>query len=563
MARNTLFRIACLWAILGTALPVAGHPPETADHGVNKSEFNDLWSGDEERQTVATANASASETLRYTSDVPLDAPPEAAETWNRRDIAEMPATNASRAIHPTGATRTNGTYLKDVGVAIAGVTPSTKAMVSERRQPLYVAPNGTVLGTIDYRVAVPAGTDAPTRRTEWDVVAHAIENVTLRMDGETVANTTTDNVVRLTYRNQPRNVSGSQPLVLQATATVELTETIYEEKTVCKPVNGNRTCRDYWTRRVETHTETVTVEQERQVSVYNPTLSGYRTTYPNGDLGVVAFRSQPWYGLQLPSGEIRGIWRFYVARDTGWDTLTETDGETTLTGHSPVHPVQVYAYPIRTGTTQDAHREITVLDSYGRTLRAPTLDSSIALDSITRTYEGSFGIAARAPPEDTDQPVRAVGLVRRSPTRLSPETTSNLSVNRSDLRLTVQNTTADTVTVTATLRDATTGVPIETVTRDGYIQLAGKRVNTTANGTVTTTIPRQGNAITATYRPDDWWRTIPGYVGDTTTVATGGTVLRYVHLLFTIGVQVGTLLLAGLLIDRITGWGFWPPWRNL
>jgi len=563
MSRTLLFGLICLCAILGMALPVAAHPPEEPDHGVTETSFWDLWSGDEERQRVTADNVTAQETLRRTSDVPLDEPPEAAETWNRRDLDDMPRTNRSTAIHPTGAARTDGTYLKDVSVAIAGVTPSTRALLSERRQPVYVAPSGTVLGTVDYRVAVPEEIDSPTRRTEWHVTGHDIESVTLLMDGDPVANTTTDTVVRLDYRNQSQNVTGSQPLTLRATATVQLTETVYKEKTVCKPIDGNRTCRDWWTKHVHEYNETVTVEQTRQVNVYNPKLSGYRTTYPNGDTGVVVFRSQPWYGLELPAGGIRGIWRFYVARDQQWDTLVQTDGETTTTQHSPVHPVQVYAYPIRTGTTQDAHREITVLDSYGREFQAPGLDSSVTLDSIQGSYVGSFGIAARAPSEASNQSVRATGLVRGTQTRLSPESTANITVNRSEIDLTIQNTTANTVTVEATLRDANTGTPIATASRDGYIQLDGKRVNTTANGTVQATIPRQGDTVTATYQPGDWWRSIPAYVGASETVHVEGTVLRYVQLLFTLGVQVGTILLAGFLIDRLTGWGFWPPWREL
>ncbi|GCF12073.1 hypothetical protein Harman_00080 [Haloarcula mannanilytica] len=559
-----MFGFVCFNVVLATVTPVvAGHPPEEPDHGVNGSSFWDLWSGDEERQIADSDNVSAPRALRITTDVPLDKPPAAAETWNRRDIAEMPATDRSTAIHPTGATRTDGTYLKDVGVAIAGITPSTKALLSERQQPLYVPPNGTVFGTVDYRVAIPDETDTPTRRTEWNVTGHEVQSVTLLMDGEPVKNTTTDNVVRIAYRNQSKNATGSQSLTLRATATVQLMETVYREKTVCRPVNGNRTCRDWWTKHVETHNETVTVEQTRQVSVYNPELSGYRTTYPNGDTGVVVFRSHPWYGLHLPAGGIRGSWRFYVARDQQWDTLVETDEETTTTRHSPVHPVQVHAYPIRTETTQDAYRDITVLDSYGREFQAPDLSSSVALDSIQGTYVGSFGIAARAPSRDRDQSVRATGLVRGSQTRLSSDSTATIPVNKSEINLTIQNTTANTVTVEVTLKDAKTGVPIATVSRDGYIQLDGQRINTTANGTVQTTIPRQGDAITATYKPDDWWRTVPGYVSDSETVHVGGTVLRYVHLLFTLGVQVGTLLLAGFLIDRITGWGFWPPWRNL
>ena len=563
MARTTLFGLVCLWAILGTALPVAGHPPEDPDHGVTGSSFWDLWSGDEERQVVDADTATAREALRIASDVPLDAPPKAAETWNRRDIEEMPRTNRSTAIHPTAATRTDGRYLKDVGVAIAGVTPSTKVRLSERHQPLYIAPNGTVLGTVDYRVAVPDETDTPTRRTEWSVSSHDMESVTLLLDGDPVANATTDNVVRLDYRNQSRNVTGSQSLTLRATVTVALAETIYREKTVCEPVDGNRTCREYWTRWEEMHNETVTVTQTRQVSVYKPALSGYRTTYPNGDLGVVVFRSQPWYGLEFPAGDIRGVWRFYVARDQQWDTLVRTDEETTTTRHSPVHPVQVYAYPVQTGATQDNHREMTILDSYGREFRAPDLGSAVALDSVSGTYVGSFGIAARAPAEENDQSLRATGLVRGSGTRLTSESTATITVNRSEIGLTIQNRTANTVTVGVTLRDANTGAPIETASRDGYIQLDGQRVNTTANGTVQATIPRQGDAVTAEYIPGDWWRNTPGYVGDSSSVHVAGTVLRYVHLLFTLGVKVGTLLLAGFLIDRITGWGIWPPWRGL
>ncbi len=34
----------------------------------------------------------------------------------------------------------------------------------------------------------------------------------------------------------------------------------------------------------------------------------------------------------------------------------------------------------------------------------------------------------------------------------------------------------------------------------------------------------------------------PAYVGDTTTVGAGGTVLRYVQILFTVSVQIGVLL---------------------
>ncbi|WP_244621434.1 hypothetical protein [Haloarcula marismortui] len=125
------------------------------------------------------------------------------------------------------------------------------------------------------------------------------------------------------------------------------------------------------------------------------------------------------------------------------------------------------------------------------------------------------------------------------------------------------NQTEDTVTVRVTLQNANTGAPINTDERDGYVVVNGQRVNTTGNGTVTTTIERSPGGVSARYEPGHWWLNPPGYTGDSDTVLLQGSVLQLVSTLFRIGVPVSLFLLAVFFIDRITGWRIWPPWRSL
>lgn len=556
--------MSCLAA--SVAAPASGHPPEEPAHGLNETTFWTFWAGDEDETNVSAieANGTAFRTLTAGTDVPVDSPPEAAETWNRRDLEEMPETGQSQATHPAAAKQKDGTYLKDVGVAIAAVNPSTRVRLSTSDQPLYVSPSGTVLGTVDYRIAVPAGTDDEDRKTSWSVASHQVDEVRLRINGTTVDSTTTSNIARLNYDDIEQHPRGNQSLTLETTVSVTLEQEIATQKSHCWVANGTRQCTKYWDNRTATRTESVTVSQSRTIAVYELEVSGYRATYPDGDRGTVIYRNQPWYGIELPSGEVRGVWRYYVARDTQWDRLVTTDGTGQTSTHSPVHPVQVHAYPIATGPAPSPRSRVSILETYGRTYDSPGVPSAVELDAISETYTGSFGIAART--ESTaggDEPITVPGLVRGSGTTIDRGSLAEVSLNRSNLTLAVTNTTTETVTVRVQLRDNETGAPIATERRDGYVEIGSTTVNTSRDGIVEVTVPRTGDAVTARYVPGHWWRNIPSYVGDSATAYTGGTVIRYLQVLFELAVPVGSLLLAGFLIDRLTQWGFWPPWRGL
>ncbi|MFC6723435.1 hypothetical protein ACFQE1_03315 [Halobium palmae] len=130
------------------------------------------------------------------------------------------------------------------------------------------------------------------------------------------------------------------------------------------------------------------------------------------------------------------------------------------------------------------------------------------------------------------------------------------------MTLTVLNRSEETVTVRAMLRDANSSEPIDTSHREGSLVLAGERVETDETGAVTRTVDRD-SAVTGRYEPGRWWVSETGYVGDSDVVHVRGTEIPLVSTLYRAGIPVLLFLLAVFLIDRITGWRIWPPWRGL
>ncbi|MFC6974420.1 hypothetical protein ACFQL1_06700 [Halomicroarcula sp. GCM10025709] len=369
------------------------------------------------------------------------------------------------------------------------------------------------------------------------------------LDGEVLDETAGTNTPTLSYSNLTANSDQYRNLTLEATVSVALEET---DEARNESATSTR------------HEETLTVRQTTRVRVYELTVSGFETEYPDGDLGLVTYKSYPWYGLSLPDGDVRGVWRFYSARTPSWDSLTTYRAGGSNMTHSPVHPLQVHAYPIETGPTPWPRVTTSLLEVYGEAYDAPALPEAVALDAIEGGYTGSFGIATRVETTNHDlHQIRAIGLVRGTSLPLNPEQFEAIPLTESNLTLAVVGRTDETITVHAHLSDAATGAPIETAAREGHLLIAGERVNTNESGVASVTVSRSQDAVSARYVPGDWWRNIPGYTGDTAVVHTGGTVLQYVDALFWGFVPIGVLLFGGYLISRVTSWNFWPPWRGL
>ena len=551
-----------MFAVLITttaAVSVAAHPTNSTDHGVSEETFHKLWSEDQDGAADGAnlSNGSAVEQLGEGTDVPFDSPPRAVEQWNRGDHQGFPGTNSSVSIHPPDADLTNERFIKEAYAEVFAVQPSTRARLSSSRQPLYVAPNGTLRGTVDYRVAVPPDDTSGDRRVYWSLESHQVEETKLLVDGDEETTAGGSHTPALSY-SLDGYASEEHQLTLQANISARLRK----EVEICTAHNDEGNCTS-WESSVSYPIESVTVTDSIEVTKYDLAVSGFIAEYPNGDLGLVVYKNQPWLGYQLPNGDVRGVWRFYSARDKDWDTLVYSSEDGQRTTHSPLHPLQVNAYPIETGPTPSPPRNVTILDVYGTSTSPPTLPSNVHLDILMEPYTASYGIATRTATDEQPETILAWGLVRGIEAERPAEEFARIQISESNLTLEVLNQTEDTVTVRAHLENANTSAPINTADRDGYVIVNGQRVNTTGNGTVTTTIEQTPGGVTARYEPGHWWLNPPGYTGDSDTVLLQGSVFQLVSTLFRIGVPVSLFLLAVFLIDRITGWRIWPPWRSL
>ncbi|WP_117594469.1 hypothetical protein [Haloprofundus halophilus] len=540
------------------------HPSNKSDHGLNETTYCTLWAGDEDVSNVSAfedlSNESSAElcTLAAGTDIPLDTPPEAVEQWNRGDLQDFPQTDATQSIYPPNATLSNGRFVKDAYTEIFAVQPSTRARLSPSDQPLYVASNGTLLGTVDYRVAVPANTTHGDRRTNWEVVDHEIVETRLLVNGEVESTTSGTHTPELPYSLASQT---DEPHSL--TLVAEIAVTVERRVSVCTARDARGACLE-WDIQRERRTETQVVRDSIDVVAYDLTISGYRAVYPNGDLGLVVYKNQPWLGYSLPNGDVRGVWRFYSARDPEWDTLVTSTDEGQTVEHSSLHPLQVNAFPIETGPTPSPRRTVTILETYGIETQPPTVPKTVLLDTIDEPYTASYGIATRTTTTEHNlTSVTAYGLVRGVEVDASESSFATVPINESELTLEVLNTTEDSVTVRVRLRDAQTGEPINTLSREGYVVLEDQRVNTSNNGTVTTTLSHSAGGVSARYEPGHWWRSVPGYVGDSDVVYVRGPMQSMLSVLYEVAVSVSLFLLGVFFIDRITGWHVWPPWRRL
>jgi hypothetical protein len=562
--------------LVGTVSPVSAHPEEP-DHDVNESTYYTLWAGDTDQANVSVSldagesadgsTGTAMRVLATGTDIPLSEPPEAVEQWNRGDHGDFPATAPGTSLAPSEARLRDSGAIRDAYVEIFAIQPSTRALVSPSRQPLYAAPRGQVLATTDYRVQLPPDDTTGNRTVRWRLVTHDLVETRLLVDGDLEHSTGGAHTPSLTYDlDASRSTSGNTTRTLTVETEIEVTlERRVRTLTRTCPLSnatGNATCTSRWTTSTSERTETLTVRDEIAVVPYDLSISGYRARFPNGDLGLVVYKSQPWLGYSLGNTTVRGVWRFYAARDPAWDTLVQRTANDTTTGHSPAHPLQVYAYPIATGPTVAPSDQIALEAVYGETVQSPALSPEVNLDVRTGLYTASYGLATRIETTADVDALTARGLVRGVETTGAEGSFAELVIWESNLTLTVTETTATTTTVRVTLRDAVTGTPIETASRHGFVLLEGERMNTSADGTVTRTVPRPAGALTARYEPGEWWLTFPVYVGDTDVVSVPGQELRVLSFLYRLAIPVSLFLLAVFLIDRITGLSVWPPWRG-
>ncbi|SNZ15333.1 hypothetical protein SAMN06269185_2460 [Natronoarchaeum philippinense] len=554
MARAVRVCVALgLLAAVGSVPLVSGDPPSDPAHGVNETTFPLLWSGDADGEAAVTTGenaTSAYEELAAYTDVPFAEPPDDVTRWNRGEHAAFPETSHNTSIHPPTAELAHGAFLKDAYVDVFAISPSTRARLAPDERPLYVAPDGRVLATIDYRVATPSTRLDNETRTTWTVSDHHIDDTRLLVDDTLETSRAGSHTPTLGYDSLDEYDGTTHTLRVEADISV----TLRRETETCTDGETASTC-ELEQSTVEFPVEQLTVSHTVDVSVQELTISGVRTRYPNGDLGIATFTSDPWRGFTIGESTVTGVWQFYSARDESWESLVWSTGDGDEIQHSPVHPLHVAAFPSATGPSATPRATSTLLDTYGIERNPPELPPDVALDVVARPYTASYGIVTRIDASDsTPDVLTSAGLVSGVETDNPVDSVYEVPTNESTLSLAVENATDEQVTVTVTLEDAETGVPINTTGELDSVVINGQPVNTDDEGTATLTMPRTAGGITARYEPGPWWRTSHAYVGDTDTVYVDGGAIALLQTLYRMAIPIVSILFAVYLLERTTGW---------
>lgn len=512
-------------ASIVTAIAAAGPPrPGTEGNGLTETEAATLWSRDADTYISQDAyrqrygeQRTAFQQIANGTDITFKRPPATAATWTRHDFQDLPVTDANTSIHPPHATLEDGVVIADAHATIFAVQPSTRGHLDADTTPLYIAPNGTLRGFVDYRVRVPTGNDTGRTGSNWSLATHEITEVRLKRDGETVATTTGSHTPAIPYQLA---ADGSATLTLEADIRVRLATTTRRGRRT----QGNVTYR----------TATRTVSDTLDVEIYDLSTTLYRATYPNGDAGVAIFQSRPWQGFTLTddgTARVRGVWRFYTARNTSWETLVKSNRTGRTTVASDAIPVYVHAYPSRIGPrAEPVRRGLVLIDTWGSERPSPagTIGANVTVDVVTRPYTPTYGVAVRAETVDRDA-VQVAGIVRGvNVTIAAPAAGFERQLRRSTLTVDVLHQNATQATLRLELRDRKTGTPIALAAnprrrpigdraRTGYITIGNQRVETNASGVAIVTITQPG-IYTARYQPGSWLGHDPAYVPDTATV---------------------------------------------
>ncbi len=517
--RRAAFVVATLLvATVGASIATPPRPGTEPENNLTENESATLWSGDNDSGYINNSvyreaygeNRTIVHQIANGTDLTFKRPPATASIWTRNDFGDVPVGNDSVSIHPPDANLTNSTVIADAHASIFAVQPATVVHESPGTTRQYLAPDGTLFGQVDYRVRTqPAVADE--RNVSVEVLDHEVTEVRVLVDGRVVNRTNGSQTPQVDYELDGEDVT--------VTLEADIEATVRQTVSVGGIVQNETVVQD-----------AVTVNDSLAGRVYDLSASGYVTRYPDGDHGVAVFVSGPWQGYSMTrdgSPRVRGVWRFYTARDTDWDVLVTSTATNTSRAASPALPVAVHAYPSAIGPRIEPPGNGTErLAIWGPEREAPTgtIGEHVAVEVVETPYRQSWGYAVRT--DNFDRESFAVrGIVRGVNATITD--VSERRVRESSLAATVVRANESGALVRLQVTDAATGEPIRVAAderprfvpirdRDdqGYVSIAGQRVSTGANGTATVWVSDPG-VYTARYHPASWLDVDPAYVSST------------------------------------------------
>lgn len=554
---RTLVLLAVLCVCLVMVPTIATADPPKKDHGMNNSTFYPLWSHDEDPNV--TGNLTGYKSMANGTDFSFYKPPTAVKEWNRKDLGQYPAnrTNASVSIGPLSASRSASSkgWIKDAYVEIFAFQPSTRVRVSDSKQPMYVAADGRILGTLDYRVDLPKNDTSGDKQVYWSLESDTVESVDVVSGRRKIGSAGASHVIRANYDGL---TPGEHKVGLEANISITAEKIIRE----CHNGSCDTT--------ILVKRDHITVRDRWTVQRYQLISAGVYTTFPNGSMGIVVSRNTPWAAIEFPNGDrANGVYRFYSGRRKGWDWLSVKAGQGDLPRiRSSSVPLQTYAYPTKFGPQMTGDGDAPkgkIIDSTGAEQTAPSLPEQVDLETFIGEYEASSQVTVRHPTSDPSK-VKVQGLLAGSTTRVSEsELFRTVETRASNLTLTVLKNTTSNLTVKLTLQDSQ-GTPINTSGTTGYIAIGGGKVDTNGSGVAVVTLPRNRRQVQAFYRPMPFWKRDPGELSYTGAAAYKGEPVDYGGKMWPIirmGFALFLFFVPFYFSDRIFDTNIWPPWRQI
>jgi hypothetical protein len=536
--------------LLLIASPAVGFELPQPDHGIDRDDFDKLWSG--YGYELPSEDPSLNDYTTKASDYVYSEPPGAPDRWNAGEVREFVGGRELFSLHPPDADLRDGEVVKDFYMRTFGVSRSTLVHFSPQREVLYVPSDGEVRGLTDYRI-------------EGDnVINHSVEVEIVETGDKTSGNggfsipyegLTRGDLTRHDSRGEPTRTNFSPgDETSEMTIRAEVTATYMIE-------NGGET---------EPVTETVTVEETIEVRPYDTSLPppvAVYGRYPNDDTALFFLREGPWSSVTLPDGTtVHSNWRFFSARETGWEGMrVSTAAGGGFRGDKSYHLLQVHAYPSRSGVHVDGDAELR--NVLGDEYDPPSLSDGLSFALPTERYKTTQGFDLRHNGDAEVGSVELNGIVHGTSTE-RPPFPSVQDIRTTDLGLSVTEVSDDSVEVEVSLQD-NKGNPVGTRRDDGFVRVDGHgRVNTSIDGTAEIEIsPPPSGAVVAEYVPVNWYEASAEatYVGDTASINPRRDYGLFAELgmLSQLGVFLLPFLLSVYFLDKTLGLGIWPPWRRI
>lgn len=563
---------------------------------IYRSEDSDKYISDENYTAQYEENRTGLAALANGTDIYFSEHPDEVATWNDNDFEQLQSdfsTDDDQSIQPRNVTTKDSQFIKDAYVETYRISPSTQLHRSEGETIRYIAQEGEVMATVDYRVDDPVDDLDPSdgELVEWQLLDSEIEGTCVVEDeppieegcsGLTMGGTADANDDTHTPRfNYTVHGTGQKETTVTVVTEIDvrfkkITEIektrIVEECEEVETENGTTIeCNDveetYWDETVEYFDDSVTVTDTHQnVNSRAPQQVIQKVVHPDGQVDYgVTIEGKPWSTFHAEEDlTATSRWRYYSRSNDSWGSLVAKTESGSSERDLHATPLRIHGFPAEEGYTTSGNESTTSEVKFATRTEVetpPSLPAEIDVPVANSSYNYTRSYAILAAGEDHNLSTNTVVRNEHPITVLGP--TIHIRETNLDVKIIEENTSH--ILVEATLTENETGDPISLTNRKSAINIQGQSKSTNSSGKAQFRV-KKDQYIDAEFNATPWYETNqPKYAPSDEFIVVKNTELyrHSIEQLFKLAVQGGSVVLMMIyLIDFIPWIDVWPPWRK-